>query len=151
MTGSARPQGITILAVLSFIGGAFGLLGSLGAIGLGALVGSVGGLGFGGLFAILGIVLLVMSVAQLAIGYGFWTLKPWAWSASFILYGISLIVQVLTLLSGGGITNVVVSIAISLVVVYYLHQANVRQAFNAPTAGFPIIGTAIDKYIPAAK
>ncbi|MEO5919222.1 MAG: hypothetical protein ABIQ17_06650 [Candidatus Limnocylindrales bacterium] len=148
--GTTRPQGITILAILSFIGGAFGVLGGLGALGLGAFFAVTG---VGGLFQILGLVALALGIAELAIGYGFWTLKPWAWKVAFMVYAVSILIEILRFLSFGGygITGIVVSIAIAAVVIYYMNQANVRQAFGAPASGFPIVGSALDKYIPGGK
>jgi hypothetical protein len=36
-----RPTGVTILAILAFIGGAFGILGALALLGLGVALGGV--------------------------------------------------------------------------------------------------------------
>jgi hypothetical protein len=151
MAGPARPQGITILAILAFVAGAFGLLGGLGTLGLGSLLGSVAGVG--GLFQILGFVLLALSVVELAVGYGFWTLKSWAWSLAFILFAANILLQALMLVSWGGygFTNIIVGVVFAGIVVYYLHQPNVRQAFGAPASGFPLVGNALDKYIPGGK
>lgn len=149
--GTARPQGITILAILSFVGGAFAVLGGLGALGFGSLLSAAAGIG--GLFQILGIVALVLGIAELAIGYGFWTLKPWAWSFAFVVFVVSILIEILRFLSWGsyGVTNIAISIVITAIVVYYMNQANVRQAFGAPATGFPIVGNALDKYIPGSK
>lgn len=151
MTGASRPQGITILAVLAFVGGFFGVTGGLAVIGFGGILGAA--FGTGPLFTVLGLVALVLGVAELAIGYGFWTLKPWAWSFAFIVFAIYVILDVVRLVtnSGGGFTSVLISLAITAVVVYYMHQPGIRQAFGAPTAGFPIVGTALDKYIPTGR
>lgn len=146
--GTARPQGITILAIVSFVGGAFAVLGGLGALGLGTFLAAATGVG--GLFQILGIVALVLGIAELAIGYGFWTLKPWAWSLAFVVFVVSIMIEILRFFSWGGygVTNIVISIAITAIVVYYMNQANVRQAFGAPATGFPIVGNSLDKYLP---
>lgn len=151
MTGSARPQGITILAILSFIGGALGVLAGLAVVGFGGWLGAV--TGTGAFFTVFGLIALVLGLAELAIGYGFWTLKPWAWSFAFIAFAVNILLTLLSMVLGGGrgITDVIVSIAIAAIVVYYLHQTNVRQAFNAPASGFPFVGNALDKYIPGAK
>ena len=150
-SGTARPQGIAILAILSFIGGAFAVLGGLGALGLGAFLSAAAGIG--GLFQILGLVALVLGIAELAIGYGFWTLRPWAWSFAFVVFVVSILIEILRFISWGGygFTNIVISIAITAIVIYYMNQANVRQAFGAPANGFPIVGNALDKYIPGSK
>ena len=150
-SGTARPQGITILAIISFVGGAFAVLGGLSALGFGALLSAAAGIG--GLFQILGIVALVLGIAELAIGYGFWTLKPWAWTFAFVVFVVSILVEILRFISWGGygFTNLLVSIVVTAIVVYYMNQPNVRQAFGAPTSGFPIVGHALDKYLPGGK
>lgn len=150
-SGTARPQGITILAVISLVGGAFAVLGGLGALGFGTILASVAGVG--GLFQILGLIALVLGIAEVAIGYGFWTLRPWAWSFALVVFVVGILVEILRFLSWGGygFTNILISIAISAVVVYYMNQANVRQAFGAPASGFPIVGNALDKYLPGSK
>ncbi len=149
--GTARPTGISILAILSFIGGAFAVLGGLGALGLGAIF--TAATGVGGFFQILGILILVLGIAELAIGYGFWTLKPWAWTFALVAFVVDIIIELLRFLSWGGygFTSVIVSIVLTAIVIYYLNQPNVRQAFGAPASGFPIIGDALDKYIPGGK
>jgi len=149
--GAARPQGITILAVLSFIGGVFAVLGGLGALGVGVLLTAVTGVG--GLFQVLGILVLVLGIAELAIGYGFWTLKPWAWTFALVAFVADIVIEVLRFLSWGGygFTGPLVSIVITAIVIYYLNQPNVRQAFGAPASGFPVVGNALDKYIPGSK
>ncbi len=149
--GTARPQGITILAIVSFVGGAFAVLGGLGALGLGAVFAAATGVG--GFFQILGIVALVLGIAELAIGYGFWTLKPWAWSFAFMVFVVSILIEILRFIAWGGygFTNILVSIVITAIIVYYMNQKNVREAFGAPATGFPIVGNALDKYIPGGK
>lgn len=139
----ARPLGVTILAILAAIGGVFGLLGGLTMIGLGGLAGSVGGaagVAFGGLVAIGGLIVLALAVLQLALAYGFWTLRPWAWQLGVILSAVSIVIAILGVLRivfyqelGGAI----ISIALSGVILYYLNQAEIRRAFNAPEKGFP--------------
>jgi len=123
-----RPTGVTILAILAFVGGAFGILGGLALLGLGvALAGAaVGGLGF-----IFGIVLIALSALQLWIGYGFWTLKRTAWSLGLVVFGASLIVQFVELLLGYiAITSFVVSLVIYGIILYYLMTPGVKAAFG---------------------
>jgi len=123
-----RPTGVTILAILAFIGGAFGILGGLALLGIGvAFAGAAGG----GLSFIFGIVLIVLSALQLWIGYGFWTLKRSAWSLALVVFGASLIVQLIELLlSYTSITSFVISLVIYGVILYYLMTPGVKAAFG---------------------
>lgn len=135
-TGS-RPQGITILAILSGIGGAFGVLGSLGVLAVGGLVGAVGatsGVGtglLGGLLVVYGLLLLAISIGELAVAYGFWLLKPWGYQAGIYVAAASIGLAVLgVLLWGQGITGAIISAAIGGAIIYYLKTPAVRTAFG---------------------
>jgi len=134
-----RPMGVTILAILAAIGGVFGLLGSLALIGLGGVVGGVvggsSGLALGGLTVVSGLVLLVLSVAELAVAYGFWTLRPWAWLVGMVVAGLGIVFALLGVLSGGGITGAVLPIIIDAVIIYYLNTMDVRKAFGRGPSG----------------
>jgi hypothetical protein len=132
-----RPLGITILAILGIIGGVMGLLGGCGAIAGGALVGALGaqaGVGAvaagGGLLGLLGIVTLAMAVGWIAFGIGAWTLKPWAWMLGLVLVGISIVVALVTVLSGGDFGSQLLGLVIDGVIVYYLMTPEVKQAFG---------------------
>jgi hypothetical protein len=135
-TTGARPTGVTILAVLSAIGGILGILGSIALIGLGGVAAGSGQGGLGGLAAIVGLVTLVVSIVSLVLAYGFWTLKPWAWPLGVAVQIIGLILTALTVLGSGDIVGSlvanIISIAISVIILYYLFQPHVKAAFGRP-------------------
>lgn len=123
-----RPTGVTILAILAFIAGAFGILGALALLGLGFAFAGVaaGGLGF-----IFGIVLLALSILYLWIGWGFWNLKRSAWSLGLVVFGAGILISFIELLLGyGTITNLIVTIVINGLVIYYLLTPGVKAAFG---------------------
>ena len=145
-----RPTGVTILAVLEFIGGALGLLGACGLLGLGALGGvagvagsdtaggaaAAGALGFLGIG--LGIVTLALAIGGIIIGVGLWTLKRWAWNAARILSIISIVFSTIGIISsasggnqslGSAIAGNIVSIAINAFIVWYLNKPEIKGAF----------------------
>jgi hypothetical protein len=132
-----RPTGITILAILGIVFGILGILGGgctvLGGAAVGAL-GAASGVGVaaagGGLLSILGIVTLAMSVGWLAFGIGAWTLKPWAWMLGLVLVGISIVVALLTVISGGDFGSQLIGLVIDGVIVYYLMTPDVKKAFG---------------------
>ncbi len=148
--GAARPTGVTILAALAFIGGILGILGSLAVIAGGAIVSVVSG-PLAGLLFLTGLATLALSVVDLILGYGAWTLKTWAWQLGFILMALNVLVALLTLLSGGGVFNLIVNVVIAGVIAYYLDTAEVRRAFAAPETGFPVVGHALDAYLPGDR
>lgn len=113
MTVQRRPTGIAVLAVLWVIAGLlwmFSLLTQGGGFGLVSL-------GIAGLL--------------LAIGYGTWTLKPWAWAVGLAVAILSLFVDVSTLIRDS--TQLVVaipSIVISGLIIWYLTRPPVKAAFR---------------------
>jgi len=114
---SGRPLGITILAILAAIGGVVYLLAFLAAMGLG--------------FGLVGIISLVLALAYLGFAYGGWTLQPWGWTlgvaiaAAGVLWALYLLIQ-----PGGSIISLIISVAISGVILYYLYQPDVKAAFG---------------------
>jgi hypothetical protein len=140
-----RPTGVTIIGVLSIIGGILGICAGAAALGLGALVGmggvaavgagdaaagaAVGGLG--ALTAVLGIITLVLSIAQLAAGVGLLQLAPWAYRLTVLVTIASIIIAVVNWLAGGGAP--IVNLVISGVILWYMNTPDVRNAFNRGT------------------
>jgi len=136
----ARPTGITILAILSVIGGIFGLIGGLGLIAGGALlggaVGGTTGAALGGLAFVFGIVTLGFAVAYLAFAYGAWTLKPWGWALGVIMALANIVWTAIGILLSGNImgnlisVSTIISVAIPLIILYYLNTPVVKSAFG---------------------
>ena len=123
-----RPTGVTILAILAFIGGAFGILGALALLGLGVAFAGVAG---GGLSFVFGIVLLALSILYLWIGWGFWNLKRSAWSLGLVVFGAGIVITLIEMLLGyATITNLIVTIVINGIVIYYLLTPGVKAAFG---------------------
>src|SRR6478672_6612821 len=101
-----RPTGVTILAILNFIGAALCLLGGIGMILGGGFIATMlsqgqGASGAGilaGLGAAAGVVIIICGGVGALIGFGLWKLKGWARIVSIVLYGISAALQLLGLL-----------------------------------------------------
>jgi uncharacterized membrane protein HdeD (DUF308 family) len=106
-----RPLGVTIVAILTAIGGLI-FFGS----GLTLLI-----IGFGFLLLVLGIAYLVMA-------YGLWNGRGWAWTITLILSVIGIIVAIGTIVAGN--VSAVISIIIHGVVIYYLYRPNVKAFFG---------------------
>jgi len=135
MTGEARPAGVTIIAILSFVAGILAILaGALSTL-LAGLIGAatdtaVGGI-FGGFFAVIGVVILVIGIAYLVTGYGLWQLRRWAWLAALVLSAISLVITVLGMFGGGGLNaSNIVTLAVAGAILYYLNTPQVKAAFG---------------------
>ncbi|HVB08069.1 MAG TPA: DUF2127 domain-containing protein [Candidatus Acidoferrales bacterium] len=142
----ARPTGVTILAVLSFLGaglcllGAAGmfLLGTSGLATMGAQGRSMGPLAAMGAFA--GIACLVLAVLYVVNGVGLWKLQGWARMLTIILlvigivFGVLGIVRSLAPLMVGMLLFHVILIAINAWIVMYLFKPRVKQAFGERSA-----------------
>lgn len=138
-----RPTGVTILAVLYFIGAAFlGLCGILFIVGGSMLSGLAHGGGPGSaLFAMggamVGGIFLVLAVLDLAIGIGFIKLQNWARILAIILIGIGVLFGLLSLV--GLLAHPMISVlvfrliflTIEIWILVYLFKPHVKQAFGA--------------------
>jgi hypothetical protein len=137
----SRPLGVTILAILALIGGIFGLVGGIGAVFGGGIAAAAGFVQISGLVTIMGLLVLALAVVGLALAYGFWTLKPWAWQLGLILEVVNVGVAILQVIFGGiGIASILGTLVVAGIIIYYLNTPAVRKAFGAPETGFPIVG-----------
>jgi hypothetical protein len=129
-----RPTGLTILALLFIIAGAFTLL--AGITTLEAALGRASGpilTDLEALFIPLGIEILC--IASFVVALGLFTVKSWwVWLVAVVLSTIGLVVNVVSLVIPNMFTIVVagalVGIAINAIVLYYLSRKNVRQYFG---------------------
>ncbi|MGB8474676.1 MAG: hypothetical protein WCE61_11390 [Candidatus Acidiferrum sp.] len=138
-----RPTGVTILAVLYFLGAVcVVLLGILSIVG-GSLLSGLAHAGgpASALFAmggvVIGAILLVLGVLDLAIGIGFIKLQNWARVVAIILTGIAVLFGLLglvTLLAHFMMITLVfrlIILAIEIWILVYLFKPHVKQAFGA--------------------
>ena len=140
MNSVARPTGITILAILALIGGIFGALAGLALLFGGALIGgAIGGaegVAFGGFAFILGLITLAGAGLYLAFAYGSWTAKTYGWALGIIGALWSIVTQAITVLLSGDIVgtlisfSTIVSLAIPIIILYYLNTPNVKAYFG---------------------
>ncbi|MCD6171160.1 MAG: hypothetical protein J7J36_01905 [Thermoplasmata archaeon] len=111
--GGEKPTGIVVLSVLYIIEGLIGI--AMGAV----MWGGSSALGFGlakSLGAAIGAVVIIIGLIDFLIGYGLWTLKPWARMAAIIFAIIGLI-------------NFPIGTIISIIVLWYLFKPEIKEAF----------------------
>jgi hypothetical protein len=121
---STRPTGITILSILAGLEGVVLLFSGFAVMGLGAVTST-------GSATILGLAGLALGALWLALGWGFWTVKPWAWALGVVLAAAGIVLAVLTLIgANGGIINAILSVAFPAVVLYYLNQPGIKALFG---------------------
>ncbi|HVA71590.1 MAG TPA: hypothetical protein VNF02_00660 [Candidatus Limnocylindrales bacterium] len=139
----ARPTGVTILAVLSFLGACLTLLGALiifllGSAGIGEMAGQGRAMGgpLAAMGAFAGIAFLVLALLYVVNGVGLWKLRGWARLLTIILAGIGVvfgvigIVKSLAPLMVGVLAWHVILIAIDAWILLYLFKPHVKQAFG---------------------
>jgi hypothetical protein len=139
---AGRPTGATVIVVIEAILGVLALLGALATIGLmglgGALLGSSdveGGAAAAGVLAglgvVFGIILALIGVLYLAIAYGVWKARSWSWMLGVVVSIIAIVFGVLGLSGGINLFNLI-SLALPIVVVYYLWQPDVKRYLGRP-------------------
>lgn len=142
-----RPTGVTIIAILCFLGAALCVGVALLAFAGGAFVASMlantpGASGMAGsIGAIVGVFVLFFAVLYAATGYGLWALQNWGRIIAIVLVALGLIfgllglVPILTHMGGaygmGSIVGAAIRIAISAWILWYLLQPHVKKAFGA--------------------
>ena len=138
-----RPTGVTILAVLCFIGTVLALLAALGSF----FVGGIGMTGMGGqatgmagtmaMFgAFAGVVMLTLAVLYLLIGLGLWKLRSWGRMLAIIVVAVGMVAALAGLVKSfmplhvGGVVWELIVIAIDVWILWYLFRPHVKQAFG---------------------
>lgn len=144
-----RPVGVTVLAILYFIGAGLCVLGGLGMILGGGFMatmlsqqggqGSAGAAGFfAGLGAVAGVFMIIMGAVGALVGFGLWKLKGWARIVAIVLAAISGAFQLLGLLGSLAHFNLFAVVwslfwlAIDGLIIWYLLKPEVKAAFQAP-------------------
>jgi len=114
-----RPLGITIIAILGFIGAVLIIIGGLALSAVGTLLamflGPLGALG-----ALAGVVVIIVGIVQFIISYGLWKMKKWALYIEMILLLLSIVMSLVTIATSFDFTPII-SIVISALIIYYLY------------------------------
>jgi hypothetical protein len=145
-----RPTGVTLIAVLCFIGGAFAALAGLGMVAGGGMLatmmsqqgqsaGPLAGI-MAGLGAALGIVFLVIAAVDIVLGVGLIKLKEWARMATIVLTAIGAALGalgLLTLLAHFILFAAIIRacvLALQIWIIMYLLKPEVKAAFQGTQA-----------------
>jgi uncharacterized membrane protein (DUF2068 family) len=123
-----RPTGVTVIAVLQAIGGILSLFGGLALLGLGGLGAVAGEAGAGGLAAALGGLTLILGLASLVLAYGMWNLLEWAWLGTLVVQGLSIVLGLFSLVTGGSPNYI--GIIINIAIIVYLMQPQIKGVFG---------------------
>lgn len=138
-----RPTGVTIIAVLDFIGAAFCVLGGLGMM-LGggfmaSMMGQQSGAGAGVLAAIgaaAGVFFLFCAAVAVLLGWGMLKLKEWARIVTLVLAALGALGSLIGLVGVLGhfamvaVVFMLCRLAINGLIIWYLLQPHVKAAFQ---------------------
>jgi len=144
----ARPTGVTILAVLSFLAAGLCLLAAAGmfligsSAGLAAMAGRGGSMGgpLAAMGAFAGIACLIMAALYLVNGIGLLKLRVWARLLAILLTLLVIVFEVMGIVRALGGMHVgiivweLILIAIDAWILMYLFKPHVKAAFGAPAA-----------------
>src|SRR6266480_1234378 len=124
-----RPGGVTLVAVLVCIQGIFRVLVAVFFL-FGALLGgwalTTSSVVVG---VIAGIFAVIVGLLTLFFAWGLWTLKRWAYWATVILMVIDLLNGIIEIIQGRW-TNWISLILAVVILIYFLADSHVREAFQ---------------------
>jgi len=124
----ARPTGISVLAVAA------------AAVAVLALIGAIGWWGasdtllfaprIAGVAKLVALVLVVVAGFDLALAYGLWQLRPWAWPLGIVLE-IVVLVLIVVQLGHGSLVGHLISGVVAVITLWYLFTPRARAALGA--------------------
>jgi hypothetical protein len=147
-SNTKRPIGVTIIAILTIIGGIALLIGGLGFITFGGILSAVSSEGssteaadiaaLGMVPMILGIGMVIIGIIYLIVSYGLLKGKGWAWTITIIVMIIGIVIQIISAISTGLLTSSltsavathIIGIIISGIIIFYLYRPHVRAYFK---------------------
>ncbi|HEY4837215.1 MAG TPA: hypothetical protein VIH72_01320 [Candidatus Acidoferrales bacterium] len=147
-----RPTGVTVIAVLDFIGAGFAVIGALlmfmggsilasffsaaatanGATGTAPAAGIMASIGI-----IAGVIVLCFAILAIFIAMGLLKLKNWARITTIVLSALGLLSTLSRFLhgfAGGGMVVTIIVLAYYIWVIWYMLQPNVKAAFGETAA-----------------
>jgi uncharacterized membrane protein (DUF2068 family) len=125
-TTKDRPLGVTIIAILTIIGGIGFLISGITAVGVAPFLPDLGILS-----AAIGAVLIALGIAYFVMAYGLWKGKGWAWTITLVLSFIGIVLGIASIVTGN--IGAVFHLVINIIVVYYLYRPNVKIFFGKST------------------
>jgi hypothetical protein len=146
-----RPTGVTVIAVLDFIGAGFCVIAALlmfmggsmlaSFFGAAAANGATGAAPAAGIMASIGIIagVIVLCFGALAVfvALGLLKLKNWARITTIVLAALGLLSSLRNLIAafhGGGMVVTIIILAYYIWVIWYMLQPNVKAAFGQTAA-----------------
>ena len=126
-----RPTGITVLALLQFIGGGLAILLGIAFIAIGPYMSELE-MGLPPLISLLvgfiGIGLLLAGLIGLVVGWGLWTGKGWAWWLTVILEALGLLSGLIGIAMGD--PSSLIGLLIAALILWYMFKPHVKDFFG---------------------
>jgi uncharacterized membrane protein (DUF2068 family) len=157
-----RPVGVTIIAILTIIGGILLLFGGIALVALAPIISQInveennnntsnssislnvnGTLVtipnnalfiLGGSMGVVGGMLIAIGIASFVVAWGLFKGKAWAWIVTNIITIISIILNIISVIAGS--IESIVGLIINGIIIYYLYRPSVKSYFGrikAPT------------------
>jgi hypothetical protein len=149
-----RPVGVTIIGILTIIGGIIFLFAGIGLVVLAPLISqvnfensntsnstvsiNVNGTDvtipnnaifiLGGLMGVLGGILIVLGIASFVVAWGLFTGKGWAWIVTIIITIVSIILNIILIIFGS--LESVIGLIINGIIIYYLYRPGVKSYYG---------------------
>ena len=122
-----RPLGVTIIAILTIIGGIGFLASGIAAVVAAPFLSDMEGLSAG-----IGAALIALGIAYFVMAYGLWKGKGWAWTITLVLSFIGIAFGIASIITGN--IGAVFHLIINIIVVYYLYRPYVKAFFGKPVS-----------------
>ena len=139
-----RPVGVTIIGILTIIGGIIFLFAGIGLVALAPIISqvnfennntsnssvsiNVNGTDVGGFMGVLGGMLIVLGIASFVVAWGLFTGKGWAWIVTIIITIISIILNIILIIFGA--FESVIGLIINGIIIYYLYRPSVKSYYG---------------------
>lgn len=127
----SRSSGtVTGLSGLALVSGILSLVAGWWLM-LGGTVGSAFGSSLGMAVIVFGALQFGLGVVELGVGYGLFRVRPWAWSAAFVVFGVSIAVDIASVVFAGAEPySIVLSVVVAAAAIWFLLQPRVRSHFG---------------------
>ena len=131
-TAVQRPAGVSLIAVWQFI--VAGILGitTLLVLFAGNLIAREFGADIRSVALVVGVIFTLITALFVALGVGLWRMKGWARIVSLIVYGLNVVLGVMSIFDRGYFNGGVFTFLIPVAIVIYLLLPNVAAAFRRP-------------------
>lgn len=124
-----RPTGVLVIGILGIIAGILGIIGSIGILTAGSVLTAVGVVGVGGFAMFTGVINLILSIVTLVVAIAFLSLKPWAWWALVVMFAVSIVWAIITMIAWRFGASSLISIIIYAGLIYYINTKTIKAAF----------------------